>query len=255
MGNTIESSMNSCIFLPPILSEWNFKNFKNLSSNQKLLYCTSANGNKIAFYRITSDFNDYPNNWVIWSHGNAETIYDSLDYLTRLCNQINVGIIVYDYQGYGLSEGSPSEQNCYDDITAIVNYVKNEMKINPDQITLIGRSLGTGVVVDYAWKNKWKRPIILISPYKSMTSVVSNSLAFSFRPLDKFVTIDKISKLKCPVKIYHGDKDTVIDISHSKELWELVQVKTFEPIWFSNIGHNNIVENINTIELMSIIYS
>jgi alpha-beta hydrolase superfamily lysophospholipase len=106
--------------------------------------------------------------------------------------------------------------------------------------------LGTGIVVDYAAKHEWLHPIILISPYKSIGTVVFDNPSSSIfvSPVDKFKTLDKLSELKCPVKIFHGKKDDVIDIKHAETIFENLPDQTLEPVWIQNADHNNILEKL-----------
>lgn len=62
--------------------------------------------------------------------------------------------VSYDYIGYGMSEGEPSEENCLKSLSLVVDYYNNYKEL------LIGQSLGTGVVVDYVSTNEWTLPII-----------------------------------------------------------------------------------------------
>ena len=116
----------------------------------------------------------------------------------------------------------------------------------------MGQSLGTGVTIDFVHRNReWTTPIILVSPYKTIVSVVSDT---SLRSVyDKFETINKINNIKCPVKIFHGDNDNVINISHGKQIYEELNQKVFEPTWLAGIGHNDILNAINVEDLMFVI--
>lgn len=261
MGNILNNPANSLIFHPPNIPK---EEYYKLQNNQQLCMCTSRNGSTVAFYKIHPTKETIPVKWIVWSHGNASSICQELSFLTNLSKVVNVGVIVYDYQGYGLSEGKPSEQNCYDDLDAVLKYINTAYGITEEDITLVGHSLGTGVVVDYAAKHQWKNTIVLISPYKSMAKVVSEpsslspssaaSVEFSMKPFDQFATVTKIGNLICPAKIYHGEDDKLIDISHAKELWLRLPEKTVMPTWFANTGHNNILERINLTDFQEIIF-
>jgi len=142
---------------------------------------------------------------------------------------------MYDYIGYGLSRGSPTEEGCYRSMEAVMRYVTYELGIKTDNIYLIGESLGTGVVVDYMYKNQWTGPTILVSPYKSIARVVlDSSLTY---PFDKFMSLDKIKNIKAPIKIIHGTADNVINISHAVKLYDNLINKKFKPLWITDAGH------------------
>lgn len=118
---------------------------------------------------------------------------------------------------------------------------------------MVGQSLGTGVCVDYCAKTGWVDPVILISPYKSLVRVIADS-CISTAVDSSFNTIEKIPDLKCPVKILHGEQDTLINVSHGREIYDKLSDKTFDPVWFPTAGHNNILERI-TFEHIGTVFS
>ena len=227
-------SIQSLVFQPPK---------PNKSMKKKLQSTTSINGNVIYFRYFK---NTTSNTYIIWSHGNAMLCYYMDDYLLKLSQQLQVNVICYDYQGYGFSEGECSEQNCYDDLGAVINYVKN-ICLNA-KIILVGQSLGTGVVIDYVSKCYWNEPILLISPYKSMIRVISDnfasSIGYGMSFMDMFNSYGKIQNVMCPVKIIHGMDDDVISVVHGMELYELVKNKC-KPVWINDASHNDIFEYID----------
>ena len=46
---------------------------------------------------------------VILFHGNAGNIGDRLEYISLMSSEIGVNVFLFDYRGYGLSQGTPSE--------------------------------------------------------------------------------------------------------------------------------------------------
>ena len=64
-------------------------------------------------------------------------------------------MIAYDYPGYGLSEGKPSEEGCYDAVEAVYDYVVNQLGRNPVEVIMWGRSLGTGPSLFLASRKVW----------------------------------------------------------------------------------------------------
>ena len=143
-------------------------------------------------------------------------LYDALDG--------KVGIIAYDYEGYGFSSGTVSEKNCYNDLTYIVAHAIKTLEIKKEKLILIGQSLGTGIVVDFCCRHDWTMPIVLISPYKSIArviidvdsqnhitgsfidSIINSTINSTINSIDQFTTHHKIEKLSCNIIIYHGKK-------------------------------------------------
>ena len=101
---------------------------------------------------------------IIYSHGNAEDVGLSLPYLDHFSRCCNCNVLAYEYCGYSIAEGEPSEKNCYECIDAAFRYLtegrtgfddkkqKNSPSylVDPSRVVLFGRSLGTGPTVDLA---------------------------------------------------------------------------------------------------------
>lgn len=237
----LESFINRQIFLPPNYPKKLFGSLDTFRS-ELVSYHTPC-GMKISAVVVKPELNEYPEKYIIFSHGNGTTILDMFPYFKRLANTLNVGVVGYDYIGYGLSEDlEPTEERCYMSMEATIKYVVDKLEITVDKIYLVGQSLGTGVVVDYASKHHWTNPLILISPYKSICKVVLDSCCVA--PIDKFQNLNKVQKITCPIKIFHGKDDKLINISHAIYLYRKLRNKSLKPVWFNKTGHNDILGEI-----------
>ena len=249
----VENPLNNVMFAPQQVSH----NYLNRSDKSDVKFIQSKNGNRITFQIIVPNISDpkytrMEQKYIIWSHGNASSIFDMRDYLKYLSNKLNVCVVIYDYQGYGLSEGTPSEQKCYEDHETIVDYMINIMKIRRRNLILVGQSIGTGIVVDYIHKNKWKYPVILISPYTDIISIASDHMSCgkygtsSIRYItNPFSSLDKIKdNVATPVKIIHGEDDSVINVQHGKTLYANLKNKSLTSNWLKNTDHNDILMKI-----------
>src|SRR5579872_270872 len=178
---------------------------------------------------------------VIFSHGNGCDIYTMYKHILQIADALGVDVLIYDYPGYGLANLKPlSEKGCYESLTKVINWAKMRYY---HHITLIGHSLGTGVVMDHCATFDWRSTVFLLSPYKSMGRVVTDTAACSsIKSIDKFGTYYKVDTIMCPVKIFHGTTDTLIDISHAKDLFESLRNQTYEPTWLENVGHNDLLD-------------
>jgi pimeloyl-ACP methyl ester carboxylesterase len=132
--------------------------------------------------RIPAFFIERPNAQVtiLFSHGNAEDLGMIYDWFNDLARVLRVNIMAYDYTGYGKSNGAPCEENCYADIDAAFQYLLDVRRLQPEQIVLYGRSLGSGPSCFLAQKSakegKSVGGVILQSPLLSAYRV-----AFDFR--------------------------------------------------------------------------
>lgn len=170
---------------------------------------------------------------LLWSHGNAEDINLAQSYMDYL-SENGYGYLVYDYPGYGLSDGSPSESGCYRNIQAAWTHLTDTLAIPEKDIFIIGQSVGSGPSVWLAEMHK-AAGLVLFSPLKSINRVPFTINPF---PYDRFPNIDRIANVSSPLLVIHGDQDTVIDQSHGKALYEKhLGEKTFHSA--KGVGHND----------------
>lgn len=244
---SIDETINKVLFQPPNTDPYSIYALHN----GKDVILTSAKdnyGHSISIIKFYPNIN--PRKYIIFSHGNGCDIYTMSEYFKFLCNSFDVCVLSYDYNGYGLSGGLPTEENCYNCLGIVVKYVKNDLNVSEDKIVLIGQSLGTGITIHYACKYNWKSPIILISPYKSIPRVMcDSSLADCCIGNYKFKSTNKIKDLTCPIKIFHGELDQVIDISHGKYLYKMLINKQLQPVWIKHADHDNILSKIENRDL------
>src|SRR5208283_535262 len=90
---------------------------------------------------------------VLFCHGNGGNVSGCLDTLL-IINRLGLNTLIFDYRGYGNSEGSPSEKGTYADAEAAWNYLVTERKVPPDRIIIWGRSLGGAIAAMTAAKHR-----------------------------------------------------------------------------------------------------
>lgn len=195
--------------------------------------------------RISAFFIERPNATVtiLFSHGNAEDLGMIYEWFNDLARVLRVNIMAYDYTGYGKSNGKPCEDYCYADIEAAFRYLLEVKRIQPEQIVLYGRSLGSGpscyLASKTAREGRSVGGVILQSPLLSAYRVAFN---FRFTMLgDKFPNVDFAPHVACPVFIVHGTQDEVVPFWHGQDLFlALPQSWRAKPFWVEGAGHNNI---------------
>lgn len=160
-----------------------------------------------------------PDRAVIFLYGNADRLAPYAGFFRRFADA-GYSVLGVNYRGYGGSEGTPSEAGFYKDADAALALIRRRTPV--EGVTLIGRSMGTGVVIDLASREK-VRSVVLISPYTSVVERASELYWFlPVRLLSKyaFASIDKIALVSAPVLIVHGDQDTLIPLAHGERLFE-----------------------------------
>ena len=93
---------------------------------------------------------DTPEVTILWFHGNGGNIGHRVGDLALISRRLGVNSFIFDYRGYGRSEGKPSESGVYRDARAALDYLSSRSDVDPEGIVFFGRSLGTAVAVELA---------------------------------------------------------------------------------------------------------
>lgn len=174
---------------------------------------------------------------LLFSHGNAVDLGQMCSFYIGLGSRINCNVFSYDYSGYGVSTGKPSEKNLYADIEAAWQVLRNKYGVTPENIILYGQSIGTVPTIDLAARYECAA-VILHSPLMSGLRVAFPDTRKTYC-FDAFPSIDKVSKVASPVLVIHGTEDEVIDFSHGLAMYERCP-RAVEPLWVEGAGHNDI---------------
>ncbi|KAG7514890.1 hypothetical protein JOB18_045158 [Solea senegalensis] len=201
----------------------------------EVFFTRSSRGNRVGCMYIRCVPN--PRYTLLFSHGNAVDLGQMKNYCIALGTRINCNIFSYDYSGYGVSTGEPSEKNLYADIDAAWHALRARYGISPENIILYGQSIGTVPTVDLASRYECAA-VVLHSPLTSGMRVAFPDTKKTYC-FDVFLNIEKVSKITSPVLIIHGTQDKVIDFSHGVALFERCP-KAVEPLWVEGAGHNDV---------------
>ncbi len=175
---------------------------------------------------------------VLFCHGNAGNISHRLGSI-QVFNQMGLDVLIFDYQGYGLSDGSPSEAGTYADSEAAWQYLTKEKGIAPERIIIFGRSLGGAVAAKLATAHR-PAGLVVEAAFTSIPDLVGDIYPYlPLRPILRFdyETVDSIAKVDCPVLVAHSPQDDMIPFAHGRELFEAAR----QPKQFIELsgGHNS----------------
>ena len=156
------------------------------------------------------------------SHGNAGNIGDRYEMGEFVHRQFRTNVFMYDYRGYGASDGSPSESGLYSDLQGALLYMRSRGFDN-DNTFLIGQSLGTAVVVDVATREQ-VAGIILEAPFTSVAAVARKivHVPIGFLFSTRFDSLSKIREVKAPVVVIHATNDPVIPFELGLQLFKAI---------------------------------
>jgi fermentation-respiration switch protein FrsA (DUF1100 family) len=111
---------------------------------------------------------------LLYSHGNGGNIGDRVRIARLLVDQLGVGVFMYDYRGYGRSQGTPSEAGLVSDAVAARAALLRE-GVAAEHLVYFGRSLGAAVTVDLALAHQ-PRGVVLESPFASVRAMANTVL-------------------------------------------------------------------------------
>lgn len=178
--------------------------------------------------------------WV-WFHGNAGNISNRVDNLVEVRGRLGVNVFIFDYRGYGRSEGSASEEGTYLDGEAVVAYLRSREDVNDERLVLFGRSLGCAVAAETALRTKVSA-LVLESGFTSIHAMAQRH--YSYLPgiggvvQTRYDCLAKVRDVQVPVMVLHGDRDDIVSHEMGLELFEAAN----EPKRFYTIegaGHND----------------
>ncbi|MDZ7689950.1 MAG: alpha/beta fold hydrolase [Balneolaceae bacterium] len=166
--------------------------------------------------------NEHARGTVLFQHGNAGNISGRLETI-EILNRLGLNVLIYDYRGYGRSDGSPSEEGTYMDAMAAWNYLTEEKGVPPGKIILMGRSLGGGVT---SWLANHTEPaaVILESTFTSAPDLATD--LYPIFPTSRLIKYSypneqNIKKIKVPILIAHSPEDGLIPYKHGKKLFDI----------------------------------
>jgi fermentation-respiration switch protein FrsA (DUF1100 family) len=160
--------------------------------------------------------------------------------ITALSNKLDQPILIFDYPGYGRSDGQPDEAGCYSAGDAAYDWLVHNQRIPPEQITLFGESLGGGVATDLAVRRPY-RALVLVKTFTSIPAMARKGLLTSASASlvhNSFDNLAKINRCRGPIIIAHGDRDRLIPLSQGQQLYQKApQPKQF--ILLKGSDHND----------------
>ncbi|MCK9264572.1 MAG: alpha/beta hydrolase [Desulfomonilia bacterium] len=161
---------------------------------------------------------------VLFCHGNGGNIADRLDTLV-IGNRLKLSMLIFDYRGYGRSEGSPSEQGTYADAEAAYRYLTQERGIAPETVILWGRSLGGPIAARTAAEHPCGA-LIIESSFTSLGDLVRDRFGMIPSLLlwrYAYPTRSHLEHVGVPVLAIHSADDEMIPLEHGKELYRSIQ--------------------------------
>ncbi|MGQ0384882.1 MAG: alpha/beta hydrolase [Gammaproteobacteria bacterium] len=173
---------------------------------------------------------------LVYFGGNAEDVSLNLPSFAAAFPQHSLYLV--NYRGYGGSSGRPSEQALLADSLAVYDGVREAHA----EISVLGRSLGSGVAVHLASEREVER-LALVSPYDSLVAVAREHypwLPVAWLMLDRFDSAAKAAAVRAPVFVVVAEDDEVIPTRRSRALLEAFPPSQTTLVVVAGATHNSL---------------
>jgi fermentation-respiration switch protein FrsA (DUF1100 family) len=172
---------------------------------------------------------------LLFSHGNAEDLSNVVPFM-RQFHERGYSVLMYDYRGYGTSEGRPSTRNAKQDVAAAYDWLVREKGVAPKTIISQGRSLGGALATWLAAHREVGGLIVEIS----FVSAFRVKTRWPLLPWDRFNSLKLIRNSHCPVLVIHGTADEIIPFWHGQKLYDATP-ESKQHLWIDGGRHNDYV--------------
>jgi fermentation-respiration switch protein FrsA (DUF1100 family) len=182
-----------------------------------------------------------PTRAILYCHGNGEDVAALGEYAAHLSESLAASVFIFDYRGYGNSDGRPNEAGCIADGSAAQFWLAGRMAIKPNEVILMGRSLGSAVAVALAADNG-ARALVLENAFPTMPDVAASY--YPWLPVrwvmdNRYDNLARIQRYKGPLLQSHGTNDELIPMAAARRLFDASPTTTKKWLEFPGLGHNS----------------
>lgn len=156
---------------------------------------------------------------ILFSHGNGGNISHRISKII-IFNELGLNVFIFDYRGYGKSQGRASEPGIYLDTRAAYDYLIKEKGMRADNLIGFGESLGGAAIVDLA-KGVQLRALILESLFSRAQDMAKEIYPFlpTFLIHSRFDSLSKIKGIRIPKLFIHSATDEIVPIELARKLY------------------------------------
>jgi len=179
---------------------------------------------------------------LLYFHGNAEDVALTRELLEVVQEQLQVHVLVMEYEGYGVYEGNTTAKGILQDAELLYQYVANVIRFPHKDIIVFGRSIGSGPASFLASKYN-VHSLILMSAFTSLRAVVRDLAGplLQYVVAERFPNKELMKKVKCPVFLMHGKKDNLVSYKQAEELKSILEKQNVDCLLHTpgDMDHNS----------------
>jgi fermentation-respiration switch protein FrsA (DUF1100 family) len=205
-------SLDSFLYNQQKLDHYNLSTAVIPESNRRLITFSSEGKTLYGFYVFRTDTLD-AGLTVLYCHGNKRSIEEYWNRV-ELFYQMGLRCLIFDYRGFGMSEGEPTASGLYADGRAALRFVQDSLNVDSAQLVLYGFSLGNVISIDLAAGSVNPYRLIAEAPFASAEALLHNSTPLDvpggFVIDDNLNNAERVRSIRTPLLLLHGDADDFI---------------------------------------------
>ena len=182
------------------------------------MHFESADGSRLSGWWLPPPSTDDAT--VILVHGRSANISTRAPIARRL-QRDGFGVLLFDFRGYGASEGHPSERALIEDSLAAYDWTRRQ-GIDPRRILVIGQSLGNAPAASVA-SSRPVAGLVLVSPFSSLPEAAADRV--SWLPLgivpwrrNRFEVSGPLRRSRAPLVMIASRADDLVPIEHARKV-------------------------------------
>lgn len=178
---------------------------------------------------------------ILYCHGNGEDVSRNADVVAHLSESLDASVFIFDYRGYGHSEGRPNEAGCIADGLAAQQWLAERIGKRPSDIFVMGRSIG-GAIATAVAAEQGARALVLVNAFSRMTDVAAHHyrwLPVRLLMKNRYDSVARIRQFTGPVFQSHGTADWIVPIELGRELFAAAPTTQKRFVEFAGGGHND----------------
>lgn len=159
---------------------------------------------------------------LMFFHGNTRNIAHCMDSVL-LFHRLGFSVFLFDYRGYGRSEGMPDERGIYRDAEAAWQYLASHKGARLESTLMLGRSLGAAIAAWLATQHQ-PRALVIESTFTSLPDIAAETYPYLPARLlarDRYPVAEHLIQIHCPLLIVHSRKDEIVPYHHATGLFAL----------------------------------
>ncbi len=232
---TSSCRLDSFLYNPDELEEYKFDAYEgdtrfkldnsySIDDNLIDLFTLESGGEEIYAVYVGDQNRIATDTVILYCHGNAahmDAYWPRTKLLANLGHKNRYGVMTLDYQGYGKSTGTPTEDGLYEDVDACMKWLESK-GLTSDRLIIYGFSMGTAPATELTANPRTLTPskLVLEAPFASgdfLTQDIGKlSMPASFFNNLKIDNAEEIKKVKQPFLWLHGVNDDFVGIHHGE---------------------------------------